>query len=194
MPTVNLSHQELEQRIARFDKLQPMSTAKDLAAVPQEAYDIVFARKLMPVVLEKTESPFGTVAPIYGAAGLSMWISVCPPGQGPALHSHDKTYETFIVLEGAFEFRVNDTGNETVVLQKWDTLSCPPGVCRGFRNISDKDSVVLTVITGGVDDRDDVSLPPSVADELNTLGPGVSAAFEKIGLRFDAAAPGPDAR
>jgi quercetin dioxygenase-like cupin family protein len=186
MKTANLTRPELEKRIARFDKLQPMSTAKDLASVPPAAYDIVFARKLMPVVLEKTESPFGTVAPIYGAAGLSMWISVCPPGQGPALHSHDKTYETFTVLEGAFEFSINDTGNETVVLQKWDTLSCPPGVCRGFRNVSDKDSVLLTVITGAVHDRDDVSLPPSVAEELNTIGPGISAAFEKIGLRFDA--------
>ena len=186
MATVNLGRQELERRIARFDKLQPMSTANDLAAVPQEAYDIVFARKLMPVVLEKTESPFGTVAPIYGAAGLSMWISVCPPGQGAALHSHDKTYETFTVLEGSFEFRLNDNGHETVRLNKWDTLSCPPGVCRGFRNVHGHDSVLLTVITGGVHDRDDVSLPPSVAAELNTIGPGIAAAFEKVGLRFDA--------
>ena len=87
MKTVNLTRQELEERIARFDKLQPMSTAKDLA-VSQEAYDVVFARKLMPVVLEKTQSPFGSVAPIYGAAGLSMWVSICPPGQGPCLHAH----------------------------------------------------------------------------------------------------------
>jgi quercetin dioxygenase-like cupin family protein len=186
MKTVTLSRGELEGRIARFDKLQPMSTAKDLASVPQEAYDIVFARKLMPVVLENTESPFGHVAPIQGAAGLSMWISVCPPGQGPALHSHDKTYETFTVLEGSFEFSLNHTGNETVVLNKWDTLSCPPGVCRGFRNVNSKESVLLTVITGGVHDRDDVSLPPSVAAQLNTIGPDMAAAFEKIGLRFDA--------
>lgn len=186
MKTVTLSRGELEGRIARFDKLQPMSTAKDLASVPQEAYDIVFARKLMPVVLENTESPFGHVAPIQGAAGLSMWISVCPPGQGPALHSHDKTYETFTVLEGSFEFSLNDTGNEMVVLNKWDTLSCPPGVCRGFRNVNSKESVLLTVITGGVHDRDDVSLPPSVAAQLNTIGPDMAAAFEKIGLRFDA--------
>lgn len=186
MKTVNLSRQELEERIARFDKLQPMSTMQDIATVPQEARDIVFARKLMPVVLERTASPFGNVAPIYGAAGLSLWISVCPPGQGPALHAHHKTYETFVVLDGSFEFSLNDTGNETVVLNKWDTLSCPPGLCRGFRNVSDKVSVILTVITGGVHDRNDVSLPPSVAEQLNKIGPGVLAEFEKIGLTFDA--------
>ena len=186
MKTVNLTRQELEERIARFDKLQPMSTTKDLTAAPQEAYDIVFARKLMPVVLEKTDSPFGNVAPIYGAAGMSMWVSICPPGQGPCLHAHHRTYETFIVLEGAFEFRLNDTGELNTVLNKWDTLSCPAGVCRGFRNISDKDSVILTVITGEVHARNDVSLPPSVAQELDKIGPGVLAAFEKIGLTFDA--------
>jgi quercetin dioxygenase-like cupin family protein len=186
MKTVNLTRQDLEQRIARFDKLQPMSTTKDLTTVPQEAYDIVFARKLMPVVLEKTDSPFGNVAPIYGAAGLSMWVSICPPGQGPCLHAHQRTYETFIVLEGSFEFRLNDTGELKTVLNKWDTLSCPPGLCRGFRNISDKDSVILTVITGEVHARNDVSLPPSVAEELDRVGPGVLAAFEKIGLTFDA--------
>lgn len=186
MKTVNLTRQELEERIARFDKLQPMSTTKDLTAAPQEAYDIVFARKLMPVVLEKTDSPFGNVAPIYGAAGLSMWVSICPPGQGPCLHAHQRTYETFIVLEGSFEFRLNDTGELKTVLNKWDTLSCPPGLCRGFRNISDKDSVILTVITGEVHARNDVSLPPSVAKELDKIGPGVLAAFEKIGLTFDA--------
>lgn len=186
MKTVNLTRQELEERIARFDKLQPMSTTKDLTAAPQEAYDIVFARKLMPVVLEKTDSPFGNVAPIYGAAGLSMWVSICPPGQGPCLHAHQRTYETFIVLEGSFEFRLNDTGELKTVLNKWDTLSCPPGLCRGFRNISDKDSVILTVITGEVHARNDVSLPPSVAQELDKIGPGVLAAFEKIGLTFDA--------
>ena len=186
MKTVNLARQDLEERISRFDKLQPMSTMQDIAHVSQEGRDIVFARKLMPVVLEKTASPFGNVAPIYGAAGMSLWISVCPPGQGPALHAHHKTYETFTVLEGSFEFRLNDTGDLKVVLNKWDTLSCPPGVCRGFRNVSDKDSVLLTVITGGVHDRNDISFPPSVAEELDKVGPGVLAAFEKIGFTFDA--------
>jgi len=186
MKTVNLTRQEVEERIARFDRLQPMSTMQEIASVPPEARDIVFARKLMPVVLEKTASPFGNVAPIYGASGLSLWVSVCPPGQGPCLHAHHRTYETFVVLEGSFEFSINDSGNETVVLNKWDTFSCPPGVCRGFRNITDKDAVILTVITGGVHDRNDVSIPPSVAAELNRLGPGVVAEFEKIGLTFDA--------
>ncbi len=143
----------------------------------------------MPVVLEKTDSPFGNLAPVYGAAGMTMFISVCPPGQGPALHAHVKTFETFTVLEGKFEFYVGDRGEETVVLNKWDSFSCPPGWCRGFRNVDTRDSVLQTVITGGVHDRNDIGLPPMVAEQLEAIGPGVLDEFKKIGLAFDAGVP-----
>jgi quercetin dioxygenase-like cupin family protein len=186
MDTVQPNRAEIEERIARFDRLQPMSTMKDNDRVPLSAKDIIFARKIMPVVLEKTDSPFGNQAPVYGAAGMTMFISICPPGQGPALHAHVKTFETFTVLEGRFEFYVGDRGEETVVLDKWDSFSCPPGWCRGFRNVDTKDSVLQTVITGGVHDRNDIGLPPIVAEQLEAIGPGVLDEFKKIGLAFDA--------
>jgi quercetin dioxygenase-like cupin family protein len=186
MDTVQPTRAEIEERVARFDRLQPMSTMKDNDRVPLSAKDIIFARTIMPVVLEKTDSPFGNQAPVYGAAGMTMFISVCPPGQGPALHAHVKTFETFTVLEGRFEFYVGDRGEETVVLDKWDSFSCPPGWCRGFRNVDTKDSVLQTVITGGVHDRNDIGLPPIVAEQLEAIGPGVLDEFKKIGLAFDA--------
>jgi quercetin dioxygenase-like cupin family protein len=188
MDTVTPTRAEIDERIARFDRLQPMSTMKDNDRVPLAAKDIIFARKIMPVVLEKTDSPFGNLAPVYGAAGMTMFISVCPPGQGPALHAHVKTFETFTVLEGKFEFYVGDRGEETVVLNKWDSFSCPPGWCRGFRNVDTRDSVLQTVITGGVHDRNDVGLPPIVAEQLEAIGPGILDEFKKIGLAFDAGA------
>ena len=92
--------EELDKRVGRFSELQPMSTANDLAWVGQDAMDVLYARKLMPVVLDNTKNPFGNTAPIFGAAGTTMFISIMPPGQGPCLHSHNPTYETFIVLEG----------------------------------------------------------------------------------------------
>jgi quercetin dioxygenase-like cupin family protein len=186
MDTVQPTRAQIDERIARFDRLQPMSTMKGNDRVPLSAKDIIFARKIMPVVLEKTDSPFGNEAPVYGAAGMTMFISVCPPGQGPALHAHVKTFETFTVLEGKFEFYVGDRGEETVVLNKWDSFSCPPGWCRGFRNVDTKDSVLQTVITGGVHDRNDIGLPPIVAEQLEAIGPGVLDEFKKIGLAFDA--------
>ena len=186
MKTVQMTKEEVAQRTARFDKLQAMSTLKDNPAVPLAARDIFLARKIMPIVLEQTQNAFGSVAAIYGAAGLTMNISVCPPGQGPGLHAHHRTFETFFVLEGSFEFSVNDDGGQKVVLNKWDTLSVPPGVCRGFRNIADTDSTLMTVITGGVHDRNDISLPPSMGKAIDAHGPGVLDEVKKIGITFDA--------
>ena len=186
MKTVQMTAAEVLARTARFDKLQAMSTLKDNPRVPEAARDIFLARKIMPIVLEQTQNAFGSVAAIYGAAGLTMNISVCPPGQGPGLHAHHKTFETFFVLEGKFEFSVNDDGGEKVVLNQWDTLSVPPGVCRGFRNIADRDSTLMTVITGGVHDRNDISLPPSIGAAIDAHGPGVLDEVKKIGLTFDA--------
>ncbi len=186
MKTVQMTAAEVMQRTARFDKLQAMSTLKDNPAVPEAARDIFLARKIMPIVLEQTQNAFGSVAAIYGAAGLTMNISVCPPGQGPGLHAHHKTFETFFVLDGKFEFSVNDDGAEKVILNQWDTLSVPPGVCRGFRNIDSKDSTLMTVITGGVHDRNDISLPPSIGAAIDAHGPGVLDEVKKIGLTFDA--------
>ena len=186
MKTVQMTKEEVAQRTARFDNLQAMSTLKDNPAVPLAARDIFLARKIMPIVLEQTQNAFGSVAAIYGAAGLTMNISVCPPGQGPGLHAHHRTFETFFVLEGIFEFSVNDDGGQKVMLNKWDTLSVPPGVCRGFRNIADTDSTLMTVITGGVHDRNDISLPPSMGKAIDAHGPGVLDEVKKIGITFDA--------
>jgi len=49
------TREDLERRVARFDRLQPMSTARDLGWTPQTAMDIIFARKLMPVILDDSD-------------------------------------------------------------------------------------------------------------------------------------------
>ena len=187
MQTVQMSRAEIDARTGRFRDLQPMEFMKNDTTVTQAAKDIILARRLMPVVLERTQSPFGNDAPIYDAAGLTMFISVMPPGQGPCLHAHKKTYETFTVLEGTLEFSLNDDGGEKIVLDKWDTFSCPPGVNRGFRNVGTGDAVLLTVITGGINDRDDIGLPPAIAKQIAAVDPHALEVFQtRMGLRFDA--------
>ena len=79
--------EELDSRISRFSELKPMSTADDLGWVGQDAMDVFYARKLMPVILDNTDNPFGNIAPIFGAAGSTMFISIMPPGQGPWFRS-----------------------------------------------------------------------------------------------------------
>lgn len=73
-----------------------------------------------------------------------------------------------------------------VGVHQWDTFSAPPGVCRAFRNIADTESKMLTAISGGVHDRDDISLPPSIGAAIDAYGPGVLDEVKKIGLTFDA--------
>ena len=182
--------EELDKRISRFSELKPMSTAADLAWVGQKAMDVFYARKLMPVILDDTDNPFGNAAPIIGAANSTMFISIMPPGQGPCLHSHNGTFETFMVLEGTIEYYIGEPVEHTVVLNKWDALSCPPMVYRGFKNIGDTDAVQLTVITGDGDNRDDVSMPDSIAQSVEKdFGPEIVEAFRSV-FSFDPPRPG----
>lgn len=161
------TREELDRRVSRFAQLKPMSTAtKDLAWIPLEAMDIIFARKLMPVILDDTKNPFGNEAPIFGAARTTMFISILPPGQGPCLHSHNDTFETFMVLEGRIEYEIGEPVEHRITLDKWDVFSCPPRVYRGFRNVGTTDAVQLTVITGLAEGRDDVSMPHSIAERI----------------------------
>ncbi len=158
--------EEIDSRIGRFGDLRAMSTAGDLGWVGQQAMDVFFARKIMPVILNDTNNPFGNDAPIFGASGTTMFISIMPPGQGPCLHSHNSTFETFIVLDGTIEYFIGDPVEHRVTLNKWDTFSCPPRVYRGFENVGDIDAVQLTVITGLGETGDDVSIANSVAVEV----------------------------
>jgi len=177
--------EEIEARVSRFSELQPMSTASDLAWVGQEAMDVFYARKLMPVILDDTKNPFGNQAPIIGAAGSTMFVSIMPPGQGPCLHSHNGTFETFIVLDGTIEYHIGEPVAHVVTLNKWDVLSCPPNVYRGFHNVGKTDAVQLTVITGAGEGRDDVSMPDSIAKKVEKdFGKKVVDAFRSV-FSFD---------
>ena len=177
--------EELERRIGRFDKLQAMSTAKDLDWVGQDAMAVFYARKLMPVILDDTKNPFGNSAPSFGAGNTTMFISIMPPGQGPCLHSHNDTFETFIVLEGSIEYEIGEPVAHRITLDKWDTFSCPPRVYRGFHNIGESDAVQLTVITGVEEGRDDVSMPYSVEEQTRSeYGDEIVEAFRSI-FNFD---------
>jgi quercetin dioxygenase-like cupin family protein len=64
-----------------------------------------------------------------------------PHGNGPAYHTHDYI-ELFLPLEGKWRFYFgNDPEGEPegeVFLEKWDLISFPPGLWRGFENISDQ--------------------------------------------------------
>ncbi|MGB8433944.1 MAG: cupin domain-containing protein [Burkholderiales bacterium] len=186
MKTIELSRAEMLRRVARYRDLRPLPTQTD-SAVPLAAKDIVYARKLLSVIgVESGATPVSSNAPIVGAAGMAMTLAVCPPGQGPELHAHVKTYETFTVLRGRFEVRWNDTGSERLELEELDTISVPPGVCRAFRNIGDREGILQVLITGGVHDMHDIDFARHIGPELAAIDPNALAYFEQAGFTFTA--------
>ena len=183
MKTFHLSQEQMAQRISRFKALKPLPIQD--ASTPEKARDVVYARKLLSVIgLEDAKTPINMGAPIIGAAGMTMTLAVCPPGQGPGLHSHRETYETFTVLKGRFEVRWNDDGSGSAILGLFDTVSFPPGVCRAFRNVGDEEGILQVIITGGVHDMNDIAFSTEAKQQIEAVRPGLSAEFERAGFTF----------
>jgi len=187
MKTIDISPDVMAARVARYRDLEPIPIQQD-DDIPQAASDLVYARELLSVIgLEgdNADTPINAAAPITGAAGMTITLARCPPGQGPSLHAHDQTYETFTVLQGKFEVTWNDNGDERLELEKFDTISVPPKVARAFRNIGDEEGILQVVITGGVHDMNDIDFVPAVGAKLDDHG--VRDRFEGVGLSFTAA-------
>jgi quercetin dioxygenase-like cupin family protein len=185
MKTIHMSADEMQKRIARFRSLKPLPIQN--AAIPEKARDVIYSRKLLSVIgLENASTPINAEAPITGAAGMTMTLAVCPPGQGPSLHSHRQTYETFTVLKGRFEVSWNDDGSGRAILELFDTVSFPPGVCRAFRNVGAEEGILQVIITGGVHDMSDIDFSEKAKQQIEAVRPGLAAEFEKVGFTFTA--------
>jgi quercetin dioxygenase-like cupin family protein len=174
----------MQRRIARFKALKPLPIQNP--SIPEKARDVVYARKLLSVIGLETRTPINAEAPITGAAGMTMTLAVCPPGQGPELHSHRQTYETFTVLKGRCEVTWNDDGSGRAELELYDTVSFPPGVCRAFRNIGAEEGILQVLITGGVHDMTDIDFSENARKDIEAVRAGLAAEFEKAGFTFTA--------
>ncbi len=187
MKTIDISQDEMETRVARYQELEPLEAQKN-TNLPQEAADIVWARKLLSVVGldQDADTPINSAAPIKGAAGITVTLAQCPPGTGPSLHAHQQTYETFTVMKGRFEVYWNDNGEDRMELDLYDTISVPPGVCRGFRNISEEEGILQVIISGGIHDMNDIDFARVCGERIEEIQPGLTKELEKTGLTFTA--------
>ncbi|HUQ26323.1 MAG TPA: cupin domain-containing protein [Burkholderiales bacterium] len=172
----------MKERIARFKDLKPLPIQQ--SGIPQAARDVIYSRKLLSVIGLDKGTPINADAPIRGAAGMTMTLAVCPPGQGPGLHNHVQTYETFTVLKGRFEITWNEDGGESAILELFDTVSFPPGVCRAFRNVGKEEGILQVLITGGVHDMADIAFSAAAKQQIEAVGAGLSKEFEKAGFTF----------
>lgn len=137
--------------------------------------------------------PFATDPGISDDQGMVAAIVKCSPGQGPYLHAHYNTLESFTCLDGRFRITWGDTGEHEAYLEPFDTISVPRGVVRTFANASDGVAHILGFIRGDTpEDFADVAMTPAAADDLDaTFGDGTAGKIREIGWRFDAGVEAP---
>jgi mannose-6-phosphate isomerase-like protein (cupin superfamily) len=144
---------EMEARVARFRSLQPTDDYVDAG---------------IPGCERTTWRVLGTppAAPL-AAEGFHLNIVCCNPGKSAPLHNH-LTQEVFVALSGRWEVFWGPAGERNVVLETWDTISIPPGVSRGFRNIAAEPAYLMGMASGR--DPGNINWPSQVRAAAAAVG------------------------
>lgn len=148
-PTV----EQMEANVARFGDLVPTDDYRD-AAIPgceRTTYRVLGNRPGAPLQAED----------------FHLNIVRCEPGKSAPLHSH-LTQEVFIALTGRWEVFWGPEGARFVVLGPLDTVSIPPGLSRGFRNVSTQPALLMGMASGR--DPGNIDWPPQVRAAALAVG------------------------
>jgi mannose-6-phosphate isomerase-like protein (cupin superfamily) len=196
MKTLRPTQEEMKKRIARFKELKPRSASLQAkTGIPMEVIRMLNPKANYVLMAPDDIPGLLSVNPVVngGHEGvLRVGIAECAPNDGPGLHVHWKTRETFIALSGKWRINWGDNAEEHVILEPFDMIAVPPKVTRQFINVSDKDAHLLVLIQGKKEDFDDVGRPSSAADPIIAkYGPEMIERLEKAGWKFrlDANAP-----
>ena len=149
----NPSVADMEARVARFAKLEPTADYVD-AGIPG------CERTTYRVLGRQPDAPLE-------AESFHLNIVRCEPGKAAPLHNH-LTQEVFFALTGRWEVFWGPEGQRSLVLETWDTVSIPPGVSRGFRNIS-SEAAYLIGMAGG-HDPGNINWPDTVRSAAKAVG------------------------
>jgi quercetin dioxygenase-like cupin family protein len=190
MKTVNFTPEEMNTRIARFKQLKPQSAAYDAdKGIPREVYETMTARTLYLLMSPENQGgPMAQAPAVTTDDKMSVIIAECPPGDGPLLHAHQFTRETFFCLDGRFKIQWGDEGENEIVLDPWDMIAVPPRVVRRFENVSDQTAHLLVFINGDSEESfNDIDHPQIEADRLATVfGDDILDKLRGIGVTFEA--------
>lgn len=191
MKTVQMTPEEMKRYVVRFDDLVA-NKARTGDRIPPAAREMLTARATKTVIAhtDASNTPWGAGGeggPIPGPKDFAVVIAECEPHNGPGLHSHAKTIETFTCIQGRFRIEWGDAGEHSIELGLFDTVSVPPGVMRRFENISDGTGLLYVILQGGERGLGDVEFAPSVGDEIRSrFGEAVLQELEGVGYSFDA--------
>jgi mannose-6-phosphate isomerase-like protein (cupin superfamily) len=180
---------EMKKRIARFHDVVPVKNKHlDEKGIPPDVLEMIMAKTtrnvMSPGALPGQLSPKPAVE--GGDAGVfRLGIATCPPGQGPGLHVHYRTHETFIAMTGRWEIQWGDHGEESTMLEHMDLIAVPPRVTRRFINRSDQDAHLMVIIQGQRDEFDDVDRVPQTAQAIAAkYGQGMVDKLQNLGWKF----------
>ncbi|RIH87895.1 cupin domain-containing protein [Calidithermus roseus] len=130
-----VSNEEMHSRIVRFDHLKTQG-------VPLMFIDSILPghQRMNYAVIGDTASENAEFKPAITAPHkFQIGMGFAEPGNGPAFHTHDYV-EAFFILEGRWRYY---WGNEPgkvegeAILNKWDFISLPPGLYRGFEVVGE---------------------------------------------------------
>lgn len=124
---------EMEACVARFRQLKPTADYAD-AAIPG------CERTTYRVLGQQPDAPLQ-------AEEFHLNIVCCEPGKAAPLHNH-LTQEVFVALSGCWEIFWGPEGERKLMLEPLDTISIPPGVSRGFRNVSSEPALLMGMAGG----------------------------------------------
>ena len=149
----NPTNAEMEQRVARF---------KNLVATHD------YIDSTIPGCERTTFRVLGhpPAAPLQ-AEGFHLNIVHCEPGKCAPLHNH-LTQEVFVALTGRWQVFWGPIGERSLMLEPFDTVSIPPGVSRGFRNVSDTPSLLMGMASG--QDPGNINWPAQVRAAALAVG------------------------
>jgi mannose-6-phosphate isomerase-like protein (cupin superfamily) len=188
MTTQSLTPDQMQARVARFGKLQTYQRQNfDAHNIPPGAVEKVTARRVYPVMAPADYQGRSAGAPVKGPRGLIVSIAECEPGNGPGLHRHLNTVESFFCLSGRFEIAWGDQGEHKLVVEPLDMISVPCGENRSFRNVSNELGRLLVMIVPETDQQvDPISYAPSLAKEIaDEYGTSALEGLQKIGFKFE---------
>jgi quercetin dioxygenase-like cupin family protein len=126
---------DMQARIMRFPELK------------QNGVPLMFIDSILPghqrmnyAVIGDTASENAEFKPHISAPhNFQIGMGFAEPGNGPAFHTHDYV-ESFLILEGRWRFYWGNepgTVDGDAVLEKWDFITLPPKLYRGFEVVGD---------------------------------------------------------
>ena len=135
--------EEVGRTLMRFGAIPPNWGAYGEASLPGHE------RALFHYV-GNSASPVGAdFAPVPRGDNFSFAIVLAGPGKGAPLHAHT-TEEVFLALSGRWGIYWGEPDNrQEVLLDRWDAISVPAPVMRGFRNAGTEDAYLLALLGGG---------------------------------------------